>query len=144
MPGTSAKLQSDYPNLNIVFNPEFLTEDLLTLILLISTSDFRGEAEYTNKVAQLYKSRFGEYLPVIQTSYETAELIKYMNNLFFATKVSFLNEMFLISEKVGADWDSAIEGFVLDGRVGHSHIKVPGHDGKKGFEVVVSPKTYRQ
>ncbi len=141
VPGTSAKLQSDYPNLNIVFNPEFLTErsahfDFINQARVI----LGGEAEYTNKVAQLYKSRFGEYLPVIQTSYETAELIKYMNNLFFATKVSFLNEMFLISEKVGADWDSAIEGFVLDGRVGHSHIKVPGHDGKKGFGGSCFPK----
>ena len=59
MPGTSAKLQSDYPNLNIVFNPEFLTErsahfDFINQARVI----LGGEAEYTNKVAQLYKSRF--------------------------------------------------------------------------------------
>ena len=42
-----------------------------------------------------------------------------MNNLFFATKVSFLNEMKLVADKTNVDWDKAMEGFVMDGRVGH-------------------------
>ena len=37
-----------------------------------------------------------------------------MNNCFFATKVSFLNEMYMIAEKSGADWDMAVEGFIRD------------------------------
>ena len=49
-------------------------------------------------------------------------MIKYMNNLFFATKV-FSNEMKLLSDKVGVNWDEAVNGFVLDGRVGHSHLQ---------------------
>ena len=56
-----------------------------------------------------------------------------MCNTFFATKVSFLNEMRLIADKVGANWEDVIEGFVRDGRVGNSHSSVPGHDGKFGF-----------
>ena len=56
-----------------------------------------------------------------------------MNNLFFATKVSFLNEMKLVADKTNVDWDKAMEGFVMDGRVGHSHLSVPGPDGKLGF-----------
>ena len=60
-------------------------------------------------------------------------MIKYMNNCFFATKVSFLNEMYQIADACGADWDMAVEGFVRDGRVGHSHMNVPGPDGKFGF-----------
>ena len=63
-----------------------------------------------------------------------------MNNLFFATKVSFLNEMFMMVKKVGGDWDAAINGFILDGRVGHSHINVPGPDGKFGFGGSCFPK----
>lgn len=141
VPGTSAKFQEFYPNLNIVFNPEFLTErsahfDFINQARVI----LGGDSKNTEKVAKLYRNRFGAYLPVIQTTYETAELIKYMNNLFFATKVSFLNEMLLIAEKVGADWEAAIEGFILDGRIGHSHVKVPGHDGKKGFGGSCFPK----
>ena len=67
-------------------------------------------------------------------------MIKYMNNLFFATKVSFLNEMKLLSDKVGVDWSDAIEGFILDGRIGHSHLAVPGPDGDLGFGGHCLPK----
>ena len=86
------------------------------------------------------KWRFGTSTPVIHTDYETAELIKYMNNCFFATKVSFLNEMKMIADKCNADWSTAIEGFVRDGRIGHSHLSVPGPDGKYGFGGSCFPK----
>ena len=79
-------------------------------------------------------------VPIIQTNFETAELIKYMNNCFFATKVSFLNEMKLLSDKIGANWNTSIQGFVSDGRIGHSHIQVPGPDGKLGFGGNCLPK----
>ena len=46
------------------------------------------------KVEKLMKWRFGETMPVIKTNYETAELIKYMNNTFFASKVSLMNEFY--------------------------------------------------
>ena len=72
--------------------------------------------------------------------YETAELTKYMNNCFLATKVSFLNEMKQISEKCGADWDVAIKGFLMDSRIGQSHYQVPGPDGKLGFGGHCLPK----
>ena len=48
--------------------------------------------------------------------------------------------MKLISDKVDADWDSAINGFILDGRIGHSHLNVPGPDGKFGFGGSCFPK----
>ena len=63
-----------------------------------------------------------------------------MANTFFATKISFLNDMKILSEKVNANWDDVIEGFVRDGRVGHSHLSVPGHDGKLGFGGSCFPK----
>ena len=63
-----------------------------------------------------------------------------MNNCFFATKVSFLNEMYQIADKCGADWGDAIEGFIRDGRIGHSHINVPGPDGHYGFGGSCFPK----
>ena len=93
-----------------------------------------------DKVAKIYCDRFGSTTPVIKTNYETAEMIKYMNNCFFATKVSFLNEMYQIANKCGANWDDAVEGFVRDGRIGHSHMSVPGPDGKLGFGGCCFPK----
>ena len=63
-----------------------------------------------------------------------------MNNTFFATKISFLNDMKLLADKCGAIWEHAVEGFVRDGRIGHSHLNVPGHDGKYGFGGSCFPK----
>ena len=140
-PGTSLMLQKKFSNLRIVFNPEFLTErSALFDFINQSRVILGGDSKYTKKVKDLYRHRFGDYLPVIETNYETAELIKYMNNLFFATKVSFLNEMKLVADKTNVDWDKAMEGFVMDGRVGHSHLSVPGPDGKLGFGGSCFPK----
>ena len=141
VPGTSRIFQDKYKNLRIVFNPEFLTERSAFLDF-INQSRFilGGDSKYTSKVAELYRDRFGKSFPILQTNYESAELIKYMNNCFFATKVSFMNEMKLISDHVGANWEDALEGFILDGRIGHSHINVPGHDGKLGFGGSCFPK----
>lgn len=140
-PGTSRTLQKKFSNLKIVFNPEFLTErsayfDFISQSRII----LGGEIEDTTKVEKLYRDRFGNSLNIIKTNYETAELIKYMCNIFFATKISFLNEMKLISNKVDADWETAIDGFVADGRIGSSHNNVPGHDGKLGFGGSCFPK----
>ncbi len=140
-PGTTRKLQETFPELKIVFNPEFLTERSAKLDFINqSRVILGGEKELTERVAKLFRWRFGEYLPIIQTNYETAEFIKYMSNCFFATKVSFLNEMRLIADKSNVDWNSAIEGFVRDGRIGHSHMSVPGPDGKFGFGGSCFPK----
>ena len=103
IPGTTKKLDETFKNLNIVFNPEFLTERSAKFDF-INQSRFviGGDPKFTRMVAQLYKWRFGNTAPIIQTNFETAELIKYMNNCFFATKVSFLNEMKILSQKIGA------------------------------------------
>ena len=141
VPGSTLAFQKKYPKLNIVFNPEFLTERSANFDF-INQARFivGGDIENTSKVAKLYRWRFGDSIPVIETNYQTAELIKYMNNCFFATKVSFMNEMRIVSDKCGADWDKAVDGFIRDGRIGHSHLNVPGHDGKFGFGGSCFPK----
>jgi len=141
VPGTTRKLQEKYVNLPLVFNPEFLTERSAKFDF-INQSRFilGGDPKYTSKVAKLYKWRFGQSVPCLETNFETAEMIKYMNNCFFATKVSFLNEMKLIADQSNVDWNMAVEGFVRDGRIGHTHLNVPGPDGKMGFGGSCFPK----
>tara|TARA_B100001250_G_C19812698_1_gene796568 strand:- start:3793 stop:4659 length:867 start_codon:yes stop_codon:yes gene_type:complete len=141
IPGTTRNLQEKFKNLKLVFNPEFLTERSANFDFINqSRSIFGGKKENTSKVADLFRWRFGESLSILETNFESAELIKYMANTFFATKISFLNDMKLLSEKSNANWDDVIEGFVRDGRIGHSHLNVPGHDGKYGFGGVCFPK----
>ena len=141
LPGTTTKLAKKFKKLNIVFNPEFLTERSAKFDF-INQSRFilGGRKRHTARVVELFKWRFGDSVPAIETNYETAEMIKYMNNCYFATKVSFMNEMKLIADKSKVDWDLAVEGFIRDGRIGHSHLAVPGPDGKKGFGGSCFPK----
>tara|TARA_Y100001935_G_scaffold247652_1_gene243851 strand:+ start:323 stop:1174 length:852 start_codon:yes stop_codon:yes gene_type:complete len=141
VPGTSQLFAKKYPKLQLVFNPEFLTEknanyDFINQSRII----LGGNKHLTEKVATLYNWRFDNSIPIIQTNYETAEFIKYVNNCFLATKVSFMNEMKLIANQIDIDWDKTIEGFTLDPRVGNSHVGVPGHDGKYGFGGSCFPK----
>ena len=140
-PGTTSNLQKKYPNLRIVFNPEFLTERSANFDFINqSRFIFGGSSDDVIEVSELFRERFGSTLSIIETNYETAEMIKYMTNTFFATKISFLNDMKLLADKCGVIWKDAIEGFVRDGRVGHSHLDVPGHDGKYGFGGSCFPK----
>jgi UDPglucose 6-dehydrogenase len=139
--GTTRAFQEKYTNTTFVFNPEFLTERSAKFDF-INQSRFilGGDNFHTAKVANLFRIRFGEHTPIVETNFETAEFIKYMNNCYFATKVSFMNEMKLIADKSNVDWGTAVDGFVRDGRVGHSHLSVPGPDGKLGFGGSCFPK----
>jgi UDPglucose 6-dehydrogenase len=141
VPGSTRSVQEKFKNLNIVFNPEFLTErsakfDFINQSRII----LGGKNSHTLKVSKLFKQRFGETIPVIRTNFETAEIIKYMTNTFLAVKVSFLNDMKRISDNSNVDWGMAVEGFVRDGRIGHTHLAVPGPDGKMGFGGSCFPK----
>lgn len=141
IPGSSTIFQNKYPNLRLVFNPEFLTERSANYDFINQTRIILGGSEVnTQKVANLFKWRFGDSISIVQTNFESAELIKYMTNTFLATKISFLNEMKLLSDEVDGEWDKIVDGFVRDGRIGHSHLNVPGHDGKFGFGGSCFPK----
>ena len=140
LPGTTETLSKQYPNSKIIFSPEFLTErtaklDMLTQSRIILGGDF----SITEKAKSLFMERF-KIKNIIQTDSKTAELTKYMNNTFFATKVSIMNEFKLLCDKIGANWEDALRGFVSDGRIGDSHLNVPGHDGKLGYGETCFPK----
>ena len=140
VPGTTEKLQKKFPDLNIVFNPEFLTEKSARLDFINQTRIVLGGNKiHTSQVAELFNERF-KYCHIIQADYKTSEMIKYFCNVFFSVKVSFANEMKLICDTIGADWEKALEGFVADGRIGDSHLNVPGPDGKMGFGGSCFPK----
>ena len=146
VPGTTRELQTKYNKLNLLFNPEFLTERSANFDFINQSRFIVGSGEKiiskggSEEFTELLKDRFGKCISILECSYETAEMIKYMNNCFFATKVSFMNEMYQIAEKCNVDWEQAVDGFVADGRVGHSHLAVPGPDGKFGFGGSCFPK----
>jgi len=140
LPGTTEELSEKYSNIKIIFSPEFLTERTAKLDMLTqSRIILGGELSLTEKAKTLFNQRF-KIKNIIQTDSKTAELTKYMNNTFFATKVSIMNEFKLLCDKIGANWQDALKGFVSDGRIGDSHLNVPGHDGKLGYGGTCFPK----
>ncbi|MDC0117463.1 hypothetical protein OAI16_06185 [Flavobacteriaceae bacterium] len=140
LPGTTDQLSKKYSNIKIIFSPEFLSERTAKLDMLTqSRIILGGELTLTEKAKTLFNQRF-KTKNIIQTDSKTAELTKYMNNTFFATKVSIMNEFKLLCDKIGANWQDALKGFVSDGRIGDSHLNVPGHDGKLGYGGTCFPK----
>jgi nucleotide sugar dehydrogenase len=140
LPGTTDQLCKKYPNFKIIFSPEFLTERTAKLDMLTqSRIILGGELALTDYTKTLFHQRF-KSKNIIQTDSKTAELTKYMNNTFFATKVSMMNEFKLLCDKIEANWEDALRGFTSDGRIGDSHLNVPGHDGKLGYGGTCFPK----
>jgi UDPglucose 6-dehydrogenase len=139
-PGTCRRLSKKH-GVNIVSNPEFLTErrakwDFINASQILVGSD---EIESSTKVVSLFKKRFASMKYNI-TDTVTAEFAKYLLNCFFSVKISFMNEMYQVAESFGVKWDDAIIGLVSDSRVADSHINVPGPDGAFGFGGHCFPK----
>lgn len=139
-PGTTEILNKENKNLNIVFNPEFLTE-------ANAVEDYKnqnriivgGDRPHSSKVKNIFEKVFPQ-VPIIKTSSTIAEMIKYVTNTFLATKVSFANEMYEICEKLNIDYDKVIEYAKYDDRLGNSHWSVPGPDGDLGYGGHCFPK----
>jgi len=139
-PGTTDRLNKENDNITVIFNPEFLTEANFI-------EDFKnqnriiigGTRPATTKLRQIYSLVFPN-VPIIKTGSKTAEMVKYFTNTFLATKVSFANEMNLICDKLGIDYDKVVEYSIYDERLGKSHWAVPGPDGHYGFGGSCFPK----
>ena len=139
-PGTTEKWNKKYKYIQIVFNPEFLTE-------ANSIEDFKnqnriiigGPRPATTKVRRIFQKAFPK-VKIIKTGSSTAEMVKYLTNSFLATKVSFANEMYQICDVVGVDYDKVIEYAMHDERLGYSHWSVPGPDGDYGYGGHCFPK----
>tara|TARA_Y100000768_G_scaffold325976_1_gene263130 strand:- start:69 stop:905 length:837 start_codon:yes stop_codon:yes gene_type:complete len=141
IPGSTDNFQLEYPYIDIVFNPEFLTEanavddfENQTRLLL------GGRKRATTKIKQIFSAAFRKTPRIIKTDAKTAELVKYVTNTFLATKVSFANEIYQLCESLDLDYDKIIEYATLDPRLGDSHWGVPGPDGDFGFGGHCFPK----
>ena len=140
LPGTTESLINSYENIKIVFSPEFLTEkNSKNDIINPSRIILGGQNTLIKQVKKLFELRFDSE-KIILTDSKTAELIKYMNNTFLATKVSIMNEFKLLCDNIEANWEDALKGFASDVRIGDSHLNVPGHDGKFGYGGTCFPK----
>ena len=117
---------------DVVSNPEFLREGsaiddfMRPNRVVIGVESERGR----EKMRELYRPLFLIETPILFTGLETAELIKYAANGFLAMKISFINQIADLCEKVGADVHDVARGIGLDGRIGQKFLHPgPGYGG---------------
>lgn len=143
-PGTTERLAEEN-NMVIGFNPEFLTEanyiaDFRNQSLIVIGADDAGIAAIMVQIYYEFNHHIDNYGHVIQRTTKEAEMFKYLANCFLATKVIFANEFKKLCDKVGVEYGKLAEVASLDKRLGHTHWKVPGPDGKMGFGGSCFPK----
>ena len=139
--GTTDNLCEKFNPLKIIHSPEFLTARSAAIDFITPSRNIVGgeEENGTLTIKKLYEERFPGVTCHVMKSKES-EFVKYFANCFFATKVSFFNEMFLLSDKLNLSWDKILGGVMSDGRIGISHYQVPGHDNDFGFGGTCFPK----
>jgi UDPglucose 6-dehydrogenase len=119
-------------DVEVASNPEFLREGAAIRDfkfpdrIVIGTSDQRAR----KVLADIYRPLSLNQGPLMFTARRTAELIKYAANAFLATKITFINEIADLSEKVGADVQEVARGIGLDNRIGSKFLHAgPGYGG---------------
>jgi UDPglucose 6-dehydrogenase len=118
--------------LDVAANPEFLREgSAIEDFMRPDRVVIGAETEAAREVMRgLYRPLFLRDTPIVFTSLETAEMIKYAANTFLATKITFINEFADLCEKVGADVQDVARGIGLDGRIGGKFLNAgPGYGG---------------
>jgi len=117
---------------DVVSNPEFLREgkairDCLTPDRVVIGAESEKAIEIMKKV---YDVLYINQTPFLITNIETAEMIKYASNAFLAVKISFINEMALLADKVGANIQEIARGMGMDGRISPKFLHAgPGYGG---------------
>lgn len=117
---------------DVCSNPEFLREGaalgdfMKPDRIVVGCSNEKGAA----MMRAIYKPFTDAGYPLIETNIESAELIKYAANAFLATKITFMNEIAALCEKVGADIQNVARGMGTDTRIGSKFLQVgPGYGG---------------
>ena len=117
---------------DVASNPEFLREGAAIDDFMRPDRVVVGvESERAKEVmGDIYRPLFLRDFPVVYTDLESAEMIKYAANAFLATKITFINEIAALCERVGADVKSVSKGMGLDGRIGNKFLHAgPGFGG---------------
>ena len=119
-------------DVTVVSNPEFLREGAAIQDfkhpdrIVVGTNDDRAR----QTISDLYRPLYLNQAPILYTDRRTAELIKYASNAFLATKITFINEIADLCEKVGANVQEVARGIGLDNRIGGKFLHAgPGYGG---------------
>jgi UDPglucose 6-dehydrogenase len=139
-PGTTDRLRQKY-NKHIVFQPEYLGETTKHVFGDMAEREFvvlGGTPEDVSRVADFYKHYYNAYVRFYFGDALTAELCKYMENAFYAVKVTFMNEWYDIARVHGVDFNQLRELWLADTRISRDHTFV--YPDARGFAGKCLPK----
>jgi UDPglucose 6-dehydrogenase len=142
LPGSTDALQAEFQQHKLLFNPEFLTESTADQDMRYPDRQIVGYTEKSFNVAKdvmllLPLAPFERIVPA-----KVAEVVKYFNNTWFATKVVFANQIYDVCEKLNVDYELARDCAAADKRIGPSHLQV-FHKGYRGYGGKCLPKDTR-
>lgn len=128
--GTTRRL-SEEKNKNIVFSPEYCGESSYwtpytfhTRIVETPFFIFGGEKQNTSKMVDIFMPIAGPTKRYVQCTFEEAEMAKYVENSFYATKITFCYEIAEICQSLNIDWNTVRELWLLDPRINPMHTSV--------------------
>ncbi len=142
LPGTTQKMQGEYPQHRFLFNPEFLTEqraewDTFHPERQIVGYTKQSEGDAASVLRILPKAGFQRIVPAM-----TAELVKYFGNAFFALKVTFANQIYDLCGQLGLNYDDVLDCVGAEPWIGRQHLVTP-HRGYRGYGGKCLPKDVR-
>jgi len=126
----------------VVYNPEFLSratadQDFINPPFVL----FGGKEELTAKLAEIYRRDSDVNMDkIFFTDIKTAAMSKYCMNSFYATKVTFMNQMYDVAQQLGVNWSHISSILANHPWMGTHHFQVPGPDGERGFGGPCLPK----
>lgn len=139
-PGTTDRLIKKY-NKRIVFQPEYLGETAAHLFGNMAEREFvvlGGTREDRSKAADFYKHYYNAMVHFYLCDAVTAEVCKYMENAFYAVKVTFVNEFYDIAKAHGVDFNELRECWLADTRISRDHTFA--YPDARGFSGKCLPK----
>ena len=130
LPGTTQRLQGQFPNIALMHSPEFL-------VSRTAAHDARNPQRNVIGVTDVSRDRAQGVMDVLPRApfekimdVQNAEMVKYANNGWLTTKVLFMNSIYDACQSVGADYEVVKEAFSHDPRIGKSHLDVIFEDGR--------------
>lgn len=142
IPGTTERLQKEYPHHKLLFNPEFLTEATADVDMACPNRQIVGFTKNSRDVAELVLRLLprAPYERIVEAS--TAETVKYFCNAFYALKVAYCNQMYDLCERMGVEYDEVRDCAAAEPMVGENHLMIY-HKGYRGYGGKCLPKDTR-
>lgn len=143
-PGTSDELAKKYKNLHFVHNPEFLSTKTAyndfhnQAHIVLGKSDNCSEERF-NDVVLFYKDNYPEAL-ISYCSSKEAESMKIYCNSFYAIKIQYFTELFLMCQTNGTNYTKIKDLMLKNGWINKHHTNIPGQDGEKSYGGLCFPK----